>query len=47
LGKIFTERKESESGRRVGSPAPTIFWREEMRRRERRREEKEAQTEPI
>jgi hypothetical protein len=46
LGEIFTERKGGESGWRIGSSVPTIFWREEMRR-ERRREEEEAPAKPV
>jgi hypothetical protein len=47
LGEIFTERKGSSSGRSIRSQTPMIFWREEMSRREIRREEEEAPTEPV
>jgi hypothetical protein len=37
LGEIFTERKGGGSGRRIGSSVPTIFWREEKRKKKRGR----------
>jgi hypothetical protein len=38
LGGDLHREERGGSGQRMGSLAPVIFWREEMSRRERRRE---------
>jgi hypothetical protein len=49
LGKIFTERKGGGSGRRAGSPAAVLLWREREREESRKNKEGRRKTpvEPV